>query len=96
MHPKAKGPELAWVEALRTIEAALPAPDATVQPDTPRSGLQQGQTWSWDCARCRCSGRLDLQRLVDEGRGNVGPETMRCPNCKHHEIAVRITATPNF
>ena len=62
-----------------------------VDANTPKAALERGEIWSWDCARCRCSGRLDLQRLVDEGRSGVGPETMRCPNCKEPELTVRIT-----
>ena len=57
---------------------------------TPREALARGEAWWWDCARCRCSGKVDLQRLVEDGRGDVGPETMRCANCKSADVTVRV------
>ena len=59
---------------------------------TPREALGRGESWWWDCGRCRCSGKVDLLRLVDEGRGDVGPETMRCTNCKYADVTVRVTS----
>ena len=59
---------------------------------TPHEALARSESWWWDCARCRCSGKVDLQRLVDEGRGGVGPEDMRCTNCKSADVTVRVTS----
>jgi hypothetical protein len=59
---------------------------------TPREAQARGESWWWDCGRCRCSGKVDLGRLVAQGRGDVGPETMRCANCKSADVTVRITS----
>ena len=59
---------------------------------TPREALARAESWWWDCGRCRCSGKVDLRRLVDEGRGDVGPDTMRCTNCKYADVTVRVTS----
>ena len=61
---------------------------------TPREALARGESWWWDCGRCRCSGKVDLHRLVEHGRGDVGPETMRCTNCKSADVTVRVTTVP--
>ena len=59
---------------------------------TPREALTRGESWWWDCGRCRCSGKVDLPRLVEQGRGDVGPETMRCANCKSADVTVRVVS----
>jgi hypothetical protein len=66
-----------------SFEPARPGP-------TPRESLNRGEVWWADCPRCRCGGRVDLQRLVDGGRGEVCPDTMRCPNCKNPDLSVRV------
>ena len=57
---------------------------------TAREGLERGDSWWADCPSCRCSGRVDLQGLVAAGRGGVVSDAMRCPRCKHPEMAVRV------
>ena len=59
---------------------------------TPREALARGEAWWWDCGRCRCSGKVDLRHLVDEGRGELVPQTMRCTNCKYADVTVRVTS----
>ena len=92
---EAPGPQLAFISPVRTIRPAPgtrpgPAPLAT----TPKEALQRGETWWADCPRCKCAGRIDLEALVGNGRGDVGADTLRCANCKHPDISVRITSAP--
>ena len=85
------GPQLAWSSPVRTVGAAL-KPEAGRAATTPKEALKRGETWWADCPRCKCSGRIDLNRLVETGRGDVGADAMRCTNCKHPDISVRITS----
>ena len=63
---------------------------------TPREALSRGEAWWWDCARCRCSGKVDLHRLVEEGRGDVGHDTMRCTNCKYADVTIRVRSVARY
>ena len=60
--------------------------------ETAREALVRGEAWWWDCGRCRCSGKVDLRRLVEHGRGDVGPHTMRCTTCKSADVTVRVSS----
>ena len=58
--------------------------------ETPRRALELGQTWWADCPDCRCSGKVDLQGLVEAGRGQIGQGGLRCPRCKGNELSIRV------
>ena len=63
---------------------------------TAHEALARGESWWWDCGRCRCSGKVDLRRLVEHGRGAVGPDTMRCTTCKSADVTVRVASIASF